>query len=74
MAYNLSIPGQITERELWAIETLAKFVPPGGIIVEVGSFLGLSSCAWAKSVHPSVTVYCIDPWDGNTPANTEFHK
>ena len=74
MPYNLSIPGQMTERELWAIEALAKLVPPGGIIVEVGSFLGLSSYAWAKSVHPSVTVYCIDPWDGNSPGGAEFHK
>lgn len=63
MPYNLRIPGQFTERELWAIEALAKLVPPGGVVVEVGSFLGMSSYAWAKSVDPSVTVYCIDAWE-----------
>ncbi|MDT9225498.1 MAG: tetratricopeptide repeat protein [Limnospira sp. PMC 1279.21] len=63
MPYNLNIPGQFTERGLWAIEALAKLVPPGGVVVEVGSFLGLSSYAWAKSVHSSVTVYCIDSWE-----------
>ena len=57
MPYNLRIPGRFTERELWAIEAMAKSVPPGGVVVEVGSYLGLSSYAWAKSVDPSVTVY-----------------
>lgn len=63
MPYNLRIPGRFTERELWAIEAMAKSVPPGGVVVEVGSYLGLSSYAWAKSVDPSVTVYCIDAWE-----------
>ncbi|MGD1805107.1 tetratricopeptide repeat protein [Dapis sp. BLCC M126] len=65
MPYNLRIPGQFTERELWAIEALAKLLPIGGVVLEIGSSLGLSSYAWAKSVDPSVTVYCIDPWEKN---------
>ncbi|MEM1173013.1 MAG: tetratricopeptide repeat protein [Cyanobacteria bacterium P01_H01_bin.35] len=65
MAYNLQIPGKFIERELWAIEEIAKLVPPGGIVVEVGSSLGLSSYTWAKSVDTSVTVYCIDVWEND---------
>lgn len=65
MPYNLRIPGQYIERELWTIEALAQLVPPGGVVVEVGSSLGLSSYTWAKSVDPSVTIYCIDVWENN---------
>lgn len=63
MTYNLNIPGWMPEYDLKVIEDLANKVPPGGIIVEIGSFAGRSSYAWAKSCDPSVTVYCIDKWD-----------
>lgn len=56
------IPGQIGWEELLAIARLAKRVPPGGIIVETGSLYGRSAYAWAKNAHPSVTVFCVDPW------------
>ena len=62
MAYNLSLPGQMSEEELIFIERLASGVPPKGRIVELGSLFGRSSWAWAKSADPSVTVYCVDPW------------
>lgn len=65
MPYNPSIPGQVSEFQLQAIEAVARLVPPQGKVVEVGSLFGSSSWAWAKSVDPSVTVFCIDPWDRN---------
>ncbi|MDZ4842469.1 MAG: class I SAM-dependent methyltransferase [Hyphomicrobium aestuarii] len=65
MPYNLSIPGQVSEHQLKAIEAVAALVPKNGKVVEVGSLFGCSSWAWAKSVDPSVTVYCIDPWEKN---------
>ena len=65
MPYNLSIPGQVSEFQLKAIEAAAGLVPKNGKVVEVGSLFGSSSWAWAKSVDPSVTVYCIDPWAKN---------
>ncbi|TWA53815.1 methyltransferase family protein [Azospirillum baldaniorum] len=65
MPYNLSIPGQMSEWELQAIEAVAALVPPDGTIVEIGSLFGRSSWAWAKSADPSVTVHCIDPWEEN---------
>jgi hypothetical protein len=59
---NVSIPGQMKEEELKRLARLARTVPPNGCIVEVGSLFGLSSWTLAKNAHPSVTVYCIDPW------------
>ena len=70
MTYNLSIPGQVSEHQLKAIEAVATLVPEGGKVVEVGSLFGCSSWAWAKSVDPSVTVYCIDPWEKNEGVRT----
>lgn len=49
--------------QLALIEHWAKEVPENGIIVEVGSFAGRSAWHWAKSAHPSVTVYAVDSWD-----------
>lgn len=63
--YTTKIPGQISEFQLRAIETIATLVPEGGNVVEVGSLFGKSSYAWAKSVNSSVQVYCVDPWEGN---------
>ncbi len=59
---DLSIPGQMTELELRAIETLASDAPENARIVEVGSLFGLSSYVWSKSAPPNATVFCIDPW------------
>jgi len=63
MPYNLDIPGWMTHRSLKIIEKWAKEIPPGGTMVEVGSFAGRSAWCWAKSVDPSVTVICIDRWE-----------
>lgn len=61
---NEQIKGELSKEELIAIAALARSVPPGGVVVEVGSYMGLSSWHWAKNVDASVTVYCVDPWDG----------
>jgi predicted O-methyltransferase YrrM len=58
--YDLNIDGFMMEPELKQIEEWASMVPPGGIIVEVGSYKGRSSIAWSTSCDPSVTVYCLD--------------
>ncbi len=70
MAYNLKIPGWMPENELKTLEQLARAVPPYGTMLEIGSFCGRSSWCWAKSVHPSVTVKCIDIWD---PSEHPYH-
>ena len=70
MPYNLKIPGWMPEFELKVIERLARTIPPGGKMLEVGPFVGRSSWCWAKSVDPSVTVYCADIWN---PAEHPYH-
>jgi hypothetical protein len=60
--FNLEIPGFMLEQELNQIEKWASEVPENGVIMEVGSFYGRSAYAWAKSCHPSVNVYCVDPF------------
>ena len=69
MPYNLNIKGMMHEDELKTIEQLAKTVPPNGVIVEVGSFVGRSSVAWAMSVDRSATVYCYDIFNKNIENN-----
>lgn len=61
--YNIDIPGWFTTDNFITLEKVAKEIPPNGIMVEIGSFVGRSAWAWAKSVDPSITVYCIDIWD-----------
>jgi SAM-dependent methyltransferase len=70
MAFNLQIPGWMPEHELRVIEDLARRVKPHGNVVEVGSFCGRSSWCWAKSVHPTVKVHCLDIWD---PSAHPYH-
>ncbi len=70
MVYNLKIPGWMPESELKTLEQLALTVPPYGTMIEVGSFCGRSSWCWAKSVHPTVKVKCLDIWD---PSQHPFH-
>ena len=60
---DMSIPGQMSRGELQALEKIARDVPEKGIVVELGSLYGRSSFTWGTTVRPSVSVYCIDPWE-----------
>lgn len=76
MPYNLDIPGWMPEPELKILERLARTIPPGGAMLEVGPFCGRSSWCWSKSVDHSVSVTCVDIWDPvehpfSPPAKTE---
>jgi predicted O-methyltransferase YrrM len=62
--YDLAIPGWMNEHDLKSIERLAARIPEHGQMVEVGSFCGRSAWAWAKSVPATVSVHCIDRWNG----------
>lgn len=61
------IGGWFSEREGARLAELAAGVPPGQEIVEVGSYLGRSSCWMAASVAAGVRVTCVDPWLGPRP-------
>lgn len=63
IAVNKQIPGQMSRTDLEEIAFLASQVTPNGTIVETGSLLGLSAWHWSKNAHPSVQIYCIDPWE-----------
>jgi predicted O-methyltransferase YrrM len=63
MPYNLDIPGWMPEPELKILERLARDIPAGGAMLEVGPFCGRSSWCWSKSVDPSVSITCVDIWD-----------
>jgi len=62
---NDEIPGFCPRPQLRAIEIISENVPDDGLIVEVGSLFGRSAYTWASSSKPSVSVYCVDPWDGS---------
>ena len=54
------IPGWMNPKDLIVIAELAAAVPPDGLIVEVGSWMGQSTQAWAANT--SATVIAIDLW------------
>lgn len=56
------IPGWMSERELDVILELAKEAPKNGVIVELGSYVGRSACAFINGSHPSVKIFCVDVW------------
>jgi predicted O-methyltransferase YrrM len=57
------VPGWMTRPELEVIARVAAQVPKDGVIVEIGSFAGRSSVHWAANSHPSVAIFCVDPFD-----------
>jgi hypothetical protein len=59
---DLSIPGMIDKAGLRGIIEIARQVPKHGTVIETGSLYGRSSFVWAKNVHPSARIICIDPW------------
>ena len=63
--YDINIPGQVSEFQLQAIETVASLIPANGAFVEVGALFGRSSYCWAKSVPASARVFSVDPWERN---------
>jgi predicted O-methyltransferase YrrM len=62
--HNETIPGWMMPQELEQLDALASSIPPGGIIVEIGSLHGRSAYCFAKA-NPESTVHCVDVWQGN---------
>jgi predicted O-methyltransferase YrrM len=63
----LSIPGHMHKDELIWIYSRSCEAPPGGVIVEIGSYRGRSAAAWYQGIQGRGTLYCIDPWDAAYP-------
>ena len=52
---DITARGFMTLQELEQIANWAKEVPENGVIVEVGSYVGRSACAWAMAQSSSKT-------------------
>ncbi len=63
----LSIQTHMTIAELDAIYRLALDIPQGGRALEVGSYLGASSCRIAAALFSNDgRLYCVDTWENET--------
>ncbi|MFP5486699.1 MAG: class I SAM-dependent methyltransferase [Acidimicrobiia bacterium] len=59
------VRGWMTEGQGRALYDAAASCPPGGRIVEIGSFQGRSTIILATAADPSVEIVAIDPHAGN---------
>jgi predicted O-methyltransferase YrrM len=70
LAYGYSIPSWLGRREALALASTCYTLPPGAVIVEIGSFLGKSAIllAGARKMRGSGKVHCVDPFDASGDA------
>lgn len=61
----------MTGTDMLALEKVAKLVPEGGIIVEVGSMFGKSAISWATHSKAS-KIYCVDTFIENYRVSHTF--
>ena len=59
---EFKIFSHLTEHEKYALYTFAKKLPEHAVCVEIGSFLGSSSCFIAAGITENSKLYCIDTW------------
>jgi predicted O-methyltransferase YrrM len=59
----------LTDREKCILFKLARSIPRGGVAVEIGSYLGASSCFLALGLRKrSGRLYCVDTWQNESMA------
>lgn len=51
--------------DIETLQRLAGEVPADGVIVEIGSWTGISAKALAEATPEGVRIYCVDHWQGN---------
>lgn len=57
------IPTDLTAEEKALLHRLARGLPRGAVVVEIGSYLGASSCLLAAGIRGrGGLLYCIDTW------------
>jgi predicted O-methyltransferase YrrM len=62
------IPGWLQDEQAERLWDVAARVPQGGQIVEIGSYRGRSTVVLARAAAETVSVFSIDPHDGNERA------
>ena len=66
------IPSWTGPTELRALHHLAASAPPNANVVEIGSYLGASSCYLAAGIAPGGgRLYCVDTWNNETMPDGE---
>ncbi len=63
VAIDIRIPGKMSIEEMQFLAALARQVPAGGNIVEVGPFYGRSTHVMARS-NPQANIHSIDTFVG----------
>jgi predicted O-methyltransferase YrrM len=63
--YVYEIPSLLSKSDIESISYLASQTPNNSNILEIGSFLGSSTCT-IKEANPHSTLYCVDIWNGET--------
>lgn len=58
------VPGWESLNEQEALLALAKQVPDGGVIVEIGAEFGMSASLFCLGAKPDVTIYSVDLFPG----------
>lgn len=71
MPRALWIPGFLSRRETLALRRAARAVPPGGHIVEIGSWKGKSSYCLARGLRSPGAFTAIDPFDARGEGNSQ---
>lgn len=62
----------LTDEEKFTLLRLARAVPEGGVAVEIGSYLGASSCFLAMGLRKhSGRLYCVDTWQNESMTEGE---
>lgn len=62
--YFFHIQTDATAQELTLLNKFALKIPNGGILVEIGSYLGASSLVMSRA-NKNNTLYCIDTWNND---------
>ncbi|MEL6893922.1 MAG: class I SAM-dependent methyltransferase [Actinomycetota bacterium] len=73
LASVADVDGWMTHAQGEALFEAARVCPPGGTIVEIGSFRGRSTIVLAAAADPAVRVVAIDPHAGNDRGPEELN-
>jgi predicted O-methyltransferase YrrM len=73
LAATEGVEGWLSDDQAGRLWERAAAVPPGGTIVEIGSYRGRSAIVLATAAHDGVEVVAIDPHAGNDRGPQEIH-